>query len=179
MFMRRFICLMFALGCLALAHQPLLNAGSASRESPYEITDVGVSKVITAQSQGAGQHWYRLTVPAGFALDATLFVGASCAASFAPDLWLVGPGLPQVTAPFDTGSGGAVMVTGRWTAYQGHGLSARKGQTLRRTLGAGTYFLVVNRDQAPGWMMLSMGGREEGGGTPDGRAALTRFNRCR
>ncbi|PNY80004.1 hypothetical protein [Deinococcus koreensis] len=176
--MRRLLSLICAASCSALAHQPLFNAGPATREAPYVISQVAVSKVITAQSRGAGQHWYRLTVPDGFVLDATLFVGGSCAASFAPKLWLVGPGLAQESAPFETGSDGAVTVPGRWAAYQGHGLTARKGDTLRRTLNAGSYFLVVDRGDTPGWVMLSLGGREEAGGTAEGRAALGRFNRC-
>lgn len=176
--MRRLLGLTLAAGFSAQAHQPLLNAGPATREAPYVIAGVAVSKVITAQSRGSGQHWYRLTVPDGFVLDATLFVGATCAASFAPTLWLVGPGLPPGAAPFDTAGNGAVTVAGRWTPYQGHGLNARQGEALRRTLRAGTYALVVDRGATPGWVMLSLGGREEGGGSPEGRAALSRFNRC-
>ncbi|CAM3933867.1 hypothetical protein [Deinococcus marmoris] len=62
--------------------------------------------------------------------------------------------------------------------YSGHGVSARKGQTLARTLGAGEYSLVVDNGAADGWYFLSLAGLEKGGGTAAGREGLARFGVC-
>lgn len=48
--------------------------------------------------------------------------------------------------------------------YSGHGVTARKGQTLARTLEGGTYNLVVDHGAADGWYFLSLAGKELVGG---------------
>ncbi|CAM3220944.1 hypothetical protein DESA109040_03480 [Deinococcus saxicola] len=56
--------------------------------------------------------------------------------------------------------------------YSGHGVTARKGPTLARTLEGGTYTLVVDHGAADGWSFLSLGGKELGRGTVEGREGL-------
>ena len=170
--------LLLAVGSLALAHQPLFNPGSPSQASAYPILEPTVSKVITAEAKTGGLDWYALEVAQGFNLDVALFVGAPCPKAFNPRLYLIGPGLTG-KAPFATPEGtGALAVAETWTDYSGHGVVARKGPTLTRTLNAGKYHLVVQHTEAKGWYFLSLGGSEAPGGTAEGRAALVRFNRC-
>ena len=177
--MKSCVAALLLLSSSALAHQPHFNAGSPSRERAWLIEPPDVSRVITAQARGAGLDWYRLTVPAGFRLDAAVFVGGPCDAAFQPKLWLIGRGLPTQNVPAFVPAGwGAVRAGDRFAEYLGHGVVGRKGRTLERSLPAGTYELVVEHSQTPGWYFLSLGGREVGGGTPAGRAALARFNRC-
>ncbi|MFC3834033.1 MULTISPECIES: hypothetical protein [Deinococcus] len=164
----------------ALAHQPQYNSGSGTRAAAYVIAQPRVSKVITAQGRAGTQDWYALTTPAAFPLDATVFVGARCDRAYQPQLWLVGPGLgsPVPRPTFLPDGLGAVRVTGPFTPYSGHGVTARKGPTLARTLGAGTHYLVVDHGASGGWYFVSLGGSEERGGTAEGRTALGRFGAC-
>jgi hypothetical protein len=139
-----------------------------------------VSKVVTSQL-GAGQlGFYVLELSAGFVLDLGLFVGAACPASFQPRMWLVGPGVEgNARPPFPIPEGlGARVYSGGWRDYRGHGLVARKGPQFRKQLSGGTYYVVVEAGNAAGYYMISLNGAEVPGGTPEGRAALVRFNRC-
>ena len=161
----------------SLAHQPLFNPGSPTRAQAYQIQQPNISKVITAEAKG-GRDWYSLEVKAGFKLDVALFVGAPCAKEFKPRLYLVGLGL-EGAAPFELPTGtGALQLENAWGDYSGHGVVARRTPTLLRTLAAGRYDLVVDHGNARGWYFISLGGDEVMGGSVEGRAALSRFNRC-
>jgi hypothetical protein len=161
----------------SLAHQPWFNPGSPTRAQAYPIQQPNISKVITAEAKG-GRDWYSLEVRAGFKLDVALFVGAPCVKEFKPRLYVVGPGL-EGAAPFEIPVGtGALQLENAWGDYSGHGVVARRTPTLIRTLVAGRYDLVVDHGNARGWYFISLGGEESFGGSADGRAALSRFNRC-
>jgi hypothetical protein len=163
---------------LALAHQPLFNAGSPTQEQAYRVSSPEISKVITAESRTGSRNWYSLEVEEGFNLDVGLFVGAPCPKAFAPRLYLVSA-TEKGTAPFSLPSGyGALAGNNTWSDYSGHGVVARKTPTLEKRLKAGKHYLVVEHGQSKGWYFLSLGGLEVAGGTADGRAALGRFNRC-
>jgi hypothetical protein len=163
---------------LALAHQPLFNPGSPSREQAFVVSNPEVSKVITTESRPNSRDWYRLEVREGFVLDVALFVGAPCPKAFAPRLYLLSQGLAG-SAPFPLPSGyGALALDNTWTEYSGHGVTARKSPTLQKRLSAGRHDLVIEHGQSKGWYFVSLGGSEVPGGTPEGRAALARFNRC-
>jgi hypothetical protein len=111
-------------------------------------------------------------------LNVALFVGAPCVKDFKPHLYVVGPGL-EGAAPFEISAGtGALQIENAWGDYSGHGVVARRTPTLIRTLAAGRYDLVVDHGNARGWYFISLGGDEVMGGSIDGRAALSRFNRC-
>jgi hypothetical protein len=160
-----------------LAHQPWFNPGSPTRAQAYQIQQPNISKVITAEAKG-GRDWYSLEVKAGFKLNVALFVGAPCVKDFKPHLYVVGPGL-EGAAPFEISAGtGALQIENAWGDYSGHGVVARRTPTLIRTLAAGRYDLVVDHGNARGWYFISLGGDEVMGGSIDGRAALSRFNRC-
>ncbi|OLV15939.1 hypothetical protein [Deinococcus marmoris] len=168
----------------ALAHRPVFNPGSGSRAAAFAIAEPEVSQVITAQGKRGTRDWYTLKVPAGFALDVAVFVGARCNAGYRPQLWLAGPGLGNGSGgsprpAFLPAGVGAVGVPNTYTPYSGHGVTARKGQTLARTLGGGEYSLVVDNGAADGWYFLSLAGLEKGGGTAAGREGLARFGTCR
>jgi hypothetical protein len=163
---------------LALAHQPLFNSGSPTRETAFVIVNPEVSKVITAESRTNSRNWYTLEVKQDFALDVALFVGAPCPKAFAPRLYLIGRNLKEST-PFAVPDGmGALLVANTWSDYSGHGVVARKSPTLEKRLDAGKYYLVVDHGASKGWYFLSLGGSEVAGGTAEGRSALSRFNRC-
>ena len=163
---------------LALAHQPFFNAGSPTRESAFLISNPEVSKVITAESRTNSRNWYALEVKQDFALDLALFVGAPCPKAFQPRLYLIGRNLKE-TVPFGIPENmGGLLVANTWSDYSGHGVVARKSPTLEKRLDAGQYYLVVDHGQSKGWYFLSLGGLEKSGGTAEGRAALSRFNRC-
>jgi hypothetical protein len=160
-----------------LAHQPWFNPGSPTRGQAYQIQQPQISKVITAEAKG-GRDWYSLEVKAGFKLDVALFVGATCAKDFKPRLYLIGAGL-EGAAPFELPAGsGALQLENTWSDYNDHGVIARRSPTLLRTLTAGRYDLVIDHGKARGWYFISLGGDEVSGGSTDGRAALSRFNRC-
>jgi len=168
------------LASLGFAHQPFWNPGSPTLEQAYRVLEPTVSKVVTSQL-GAGQlGFYVLELSAGFVLDLGLFVGAACPPAFQPRMWLVGPSLQgSQRPPFAIPEGmGAEVSEGGWRDYRGHGLVARKGPEFRRRLPGGTYYVVVEAGNAAGYYMISLGGSEVPGGTPEGRAALGRFNRC-
>ena len=166
-----------SLSSWSLAHQPWFNPGSPTRAQAYPIQQPNVSKVITAEAKG-GRDWYSLEVKAGFKLDVALFVGAPCAKEFKPRLYVVGPGL-EGAAPFELPAGtGALQLENAWGDFSGHGVVARRTPTLIRTLAAGRYDLVVDHGTSRGWYFISLGGDEAFGGSVDGRAALSRFNRC-
>jgi hypothetical protein len=163
---------------LALAHQPLFNPGSPNLEQAYRILAPEVSKVITAESRTGSRNWYTLEVEKDFLLDVGLFVGAPCPQAFQPRLFVVSAG-EKGSAPFALPGGyGALATDNTWSAYSGHGVVARKAPTLEKRLKAGRHYLVVEHGQSKGWYFLSLGGLEIAGGTPEGRAALGRFNRC-
>lgn len=165
------------LSSLALAHQPLFNAGSPTREQAFVIPNLEISKVITSESRSE-RNWYALEVTRNLELDLTLFVGASCPKAFTPRLYLIAPNL-EGTAPFTLPQGmGALAIANTWTDYSGHGVVARKSPSFERRLSAGKYYLVVEHGQSKGWYFLSFGGSEVSGGTTEGRTALARFNRC-
>lgn len=165
---------------LGLTHQPFWNPGSPTLPQAYRVLEPTVSKVITSQL-GAGQlGFYAFELAAGFVLDLGLFVGAACPAAFQPRMWLVGPGVQgNRRPPFTVPEGlGAMVFEGGWRDYRGHGIVARKGPQFQERLQGGTYYVVVEAGQAAGYYMLSLAGTEVPGGTAEGRAALTRFNRC-
>jgi hypothetical protein len=175
--MKKFLAF-FLVASLALAHQPLFNPGSPSREQAFVVSNPEVSKVITTESRPNSRDWYRLEVGEGFVLDVALFVGAPCPKAFAPRLYLLSQGLAG-SAPFALPTGyGAMAVENIWTDYAGHGVTARKSPTLQRRLSAGKHYLVVEHGQSKGWYFVSLGGSEVPGGTSEGRSALARFNRC-
>ncbi|WP_415831109.1 hypothetical protein, partial [Deinococcus frigens] len=158
------------LSCAALAHRPMFNPGSNSRAAAYTVAEPDVSQVITARARKGTQDWYTLKVPAGFALNIAVFVGARCSDAYRPQLWLLGPGLsePGSRPAFLPAGVGAVSVPRTYAPYSGHGVTARKGQTLARTLEGGTYTLVVDHGAADGWYFLYLAGKELGGGTAEG-----------
>ena len=173
------------IACVALAssgtaHQPWFNPGSPSQERAFRVQEPEVSKVITAEARANGQNWYVLDVPEGFQLDVAIFKSAACANDFNPRLWVVGPGLEGPSrAPFKLPDGmGVLEVAQSWSPYSGYGLNARRGPTFERRVKAGRYYYVVDHGAKPGWYFLSLGGSEISGAGPEGRAALTRFNRC-
>ena len=169
--------LLLVLSGWSLAHQPLFNSGSPTRAQAYQIQQPNISKVITAEAKG-GRDWYSLEVKAGFKLNVALFVGAPCAKEFKPRLYVVGSGL-EGSAPFELPAGtGALQLENAWGDYSGHGVVARRTPTLLRTLAAGRYDLVVDHGASRGWYFISLGGDEVMGGNVEGRAALSRFNRC-
>jgi hypothetical protein len=171
------ILIVIGLASSGLAHQPWFNPGSPTRAQAYPIQQPNISKVITAEAKG-GRDWYALEVKAGFKLDVALFVGAPCVKEFKPRLYVVGPGL-EGSAPFELPAGtGALQIDNAWGDYSGHGVVARRTPTLIRSLAAGRYDLVVDHGNARGWYFISLGGDEVMGGSVDGRAALSRFNRC-
>ncbi len=170
------MCLIFS---PALAHQPFWNPGSPSLQQAYRMLEPSVSKVVTGQLASRQLAFLALELTAGFVLDIGLFVGGACPTSFKPRLWLIGPGLPKDQPPFDLPSSlGAKVFENNWREYQGHGLIARKGPEVREKLAGGVYYLVVEAPESGGFYMVSLAGSEESGGTAEGRAALTRFNRC-
>ncbi len=172
--------LIIALSSVGFAHQPFWNPGSPTLQQAYKVLEPTVSKVVTGQI-GAGQlGFYIFELAAGFVLDLGLFVGAACPAAYQPRMWLVGPGVqgsqrPPFTIP---GGMGARVFEGSWRNYRGHGLVARKGPAFLEWLSGGTYYVVIEAGNAAGYYMISLGGSEIPGGTPEGRAALGRFNRC-
>jgi hypothetical protein len=173
---------LLGLSSWVLAHQPWFNPGSPTRAQAYRILQPTVSKVISAEARG-GRDWYSLEVPAGFKLEVALFVGASCAREFKPRLYLVGLGLQgsktDGPTPFELpAETQALALENAWSDYSEHGVVARRTPTLIRTLAAGRYDLVVDHGNAQGWYFISLGGDEVSGGTVEGRAALSRFNRC-
>lgn len=164
----------------ALAHRPLFNPGSGTRAAAYAVAEPEVSQVITAQGRRGTRDWYTLRVAPGFALDVALFVGSRCDAAYRPQLWLLGPGLPNPSprpAFLPAGLGAVTVPTGT-TPYSGHGVRARKGPALTRTLEGGEYSFVVDNGAADGWYFLSLAGLEKGGGTAAGREGLARFGAC-
>lgn len=169
-----------ALTSLGFAHQPFWNPGSPALEQAYKVLEPSVSKVVTGQLSAGQLGFYVLELSAGFVLDLGLFVGAACPPAFQPRMWLVGPGLQgNARPPFPAPEGmGARVFSGGWRDYRGHGLVARQGPELRERLSGGTYSVVVEAGNAAGYYMISLGGSEVPGGTPEGRAALGRFNRC-
>jgi hypothetical protein len=176
------ILMLIGLADWSLAHQPWFNPGSPTRAQAYQIQQPNISKVITAEAKG-GRDWYSLEVKAGFKLDVALFVGAPCVKDFKPRLYLVGPGLEgpgsSSSVPFEMPAGtGALQLENAWGDYSGHGVVARRTPTLLRTLATGRYDLVVDHGNARGWYFISLGGDEVMGGSNEGRAALSRFNRC-
>jgi hypothetical protein len=177
--MKKFFVALLFLG-LALAHQPFFNAGSPTRESAFVIANPEISKVITAESRTGSRNWYTLEVKQNFNLDVALFVGAPCPKAFQPRLYLIGRNLNlKDPVPFEIPENmGGLAVTNTWSDYSGHGVVARKSPTLEKRLDAGKYYLVVDHGQSKGWYFLSLGGSEISGGTAEGRAALSRFNRC-
>lgn len=175
-----FTSLAIALSAVGFAHQPFWNPGSPTLQQAYKILEPTVSKVVTGQL-GAGQlGFYIFELAAGFVLDLGLFVGAACPVAYQPRMWLVAPGVQgNQRPPFAIPEGmGAKVLEGGWRDYRGHGLVARKGPEFRERLSGGTYYVVVEAGNAAGYYMISLGGLEIPGGTPEGRAALGRFNRC-
>jgi len=172
--------LIILLASAGFAHQPFWNPGSPTLEQAYKVLEPGVSKVVTSQLNAGQLGFYVLELSAGFVLDLGLFVGAACPPAFQPRMWLVGPGLQgNARPPFPTPEGMEARVfSGGWRDYRGHGLVARKGPEFRERLSGGTYYVVVEAGNAAGYYMISLGGSEVPGGTPEGRAALGRFNRC-
>lgn len=175
--MKKFLIALVFIGT-ALAHQPFFNAGSPTRETAFVVANPEVSKVITAESRTNSRNWYALEVKQDFVLDVALFVGAPCPKAFQPRLYLIGRNLKD-TVPFAIPQDmGGLAVANTWLDYSGHGVVARKSPTLEKRLDAGKYYLVVDHGQSKGWYFLSLGGSEIAGGTPEGRSALSRFNRC-
>ena len=172
------LALLLGLG-LALAHQPFWNPGSPRLEAAYPIARPTVAQVVIGRLAPGEIHFFRLEVPQGFTLDMALFVSGACPEAFRPRLWLLGPGLRGEVPPFPLPEGyGARAYQGGWREYRGHGLVARKGPEARERLPGGVHYLVVEAGATGGYYLLSLAGEEVPGGSPEGFAAIPRFNRC-
>jgi len=173
------LALLLGLGLPALAHQPFWNPGSPSLEEAYRVARPTVAQVVIGRLASGERHYFLLSAPAGFSLDAALFVGGACPEAFQPRLWLLGPGLRGEAPPFPLPEGyGARVYQGGWRDYRGHGLVARKGPEARERLPGGAHYLVVEAGPTGGYYLLSLAGAEVPGGSPEGFAAIPRFNRC-
>lgn len=168
------------LGAAGWAHQPLWNAGSPSLESAWTIEAPTVSKAVFGALEPGERAWFELDAPGGFTLDARVFAGGACDASFRPRLWRVSPGDGSASAaPFALPEGFvATEAAGAWEPYRGHGLDGWGGPALRAPVETGTHYLVVRAPPTGGVYLLSLGGSERFGGTAEGRAGIGRFNRC-
>lgn len=163
----------------ALAHQPYWNESSPTPEQAFNIENVTVSKALFGNLEAGEVDYFRLEVTDGFNLDSSLFVGGGCSENFSPQLYLLSPekevGEVTFTVPDNYGT---TLAEGDWKPYSGHGLNGREGPSLRETLSAGTYYLVVQGNEESGFYMVSLGGSEAFGGGEGGREAIPRFNAC-
>jgi hypothetical protein len=164
----------------AFAHQPYWNEGSPTPEQAFTIEAVTVSKALFGSLEAGEADYFKLEVAEGFGLDSSLFVGGGCSETFNPQLYLLSPSSETSGVTFALPDGyGAVLGAGEWQAYRGHGLNGREGPSIRERLAAGTYYLVVQSNDASGFYLVSLGGSEAFGGGEGGREALPRFNACR
>lgn len=165
---------------LALAHQPFWNPSSPSPAAAYPVARPEVAQALLGRLGPGEWAFFRLEVPEGFPLRASLFVGGGCPEGFRPVLWLLGQGLGgEAPLALPPGWGGLRREAVAWTPYRGHGLEARRGPRLEARLGEGAYLLGVAAGEEGGYYLLSLDGREVPGGSLEGLAAIPRFNRCR
>jgi hypothetical protein len=163
---------------MALAHQPYWNEGSPTPEEAFIIANVSVSKALFGNLQAGEVDYYKLTVPNGFTVDSSLFVGEGCKESFNPQLYLLAPGQADALA-FEAPDGySALLGEGDWQPFSTHGLVGREGPAIRKTLASSTYYFVVQANDEGGFYLLSLGGSEAFGGGAGGREAIPRFNAC-
>lgn len=73
---------------------------------------------------------------------------------------------------------GAVLGEGNWKPFSTHGLVGREGPQINQLLLSGTYYLVVQANEASGFYLVSLSGSESFGGGAGGREAIPRFNTC-
>ena len=178
--MQKLIFVLFVVfgSCLAFAHQPLWNPGSSTPLTPFVIDEVDVSKAIFGELKDANVAHFVITVPNNFDLDVGIFRGGQCEEAFLPELWVLREGKAGDT-PFESlANFEGVKIEGNWSSYQGHGLVGFKGAEYKEKLKEGTYSIVVHAPQGEGMYLLSLGGLERWGSTPEGLAAIPRFNRC-
>jgi hypothetical protein len=171
-----FLALFFS--SLSFAHQPYWNE-SSTLEQPFTIENVTVSKALFGNLEAGEADYFRLEVADGFTLDSSLFVGGGCSETFNPQLYLLNPKAETSDVTFALPEGyGSMLAKGEWKPYSGHGLNGREGPSLRETLSAGTYYLVVQSNEESGFYLVSLGGSEAFGGGEGGRGAIPRFNAC-
>lgn len=164
---------------LTFAHQPFWNESSPTPEQAFNIENVTVSKAIFGNLEVPEMDYFKLEVADNFSLDLSLFVGGGCSENFNPQLYLLSPKKEVGEVIFTVPDAyGTTLAEGDWKPYRGHGLNGREGPSLRETLSAGTYYLVVQSNEEAGFYLLSLGGSEDFGAGPGGREAIPRFNAC-
>lgn len=167
---------------LVFAHQPYWNESSPTPAEAFVIENVTVSKALFGNLEAGGLDYFRLEVADGFSLDSSLFVGGGCSENFNPQLYLLSPNTETNEVTFALPDGyGTTLAEGDWKPYSGHGLTGREGPSIRETLEAGIYYLVVEATQNSsegGFYLLLLGGSESFGAGPGGREAIPRFNAC-
>ena len=183
--MKNLLFLFLLLGVLAAtighAHQPLWNEASPNFASSYQVEEIKVSKAIFGDLNAGELDVYKLDVPGGYQLNISLFKG-NCK-TFNPKLWLAQEGEQvETNASFkslDLPEGYAIseVEATEWRDYNGHGLKGYKGTGVSEFLN-GTVYLIVEAGEESGVTLLSLAGLEIPGGSPEGRDATGRFNRC-
>jgi hypothetical protein len=162
----------------ALAHQPYWNEGSPTLEEAFNIENATVSKALFGNLEAGEVDYFKLELPDNFIFDSSLFVGEACSKDFQPQLYLLSSKRTG-EAPFAVPEGyGALLGVGDWQPFSTHGLVGREGPHLNQLLVSGTYYLVVQANEANGFYLVSLSGSESFGGSEDGREAIPRFNAC-
>jgi hypothetical protein len=179
---KRFLPFLFNLSSFlcsfALAHQPYWNESSPTPEKAFNIENVTISKAIFGNLQAGEVDYFKLDLPENFIFDSSLFVGEGCGEDFQPQLYLLSPKRTG-EVPFAMPEGyGAMVGEGDWQPFSTHGLVGREGPHINQLLLSGTYYLVVQANEASGFYLVSLSGSESFGGGEGGREAIPRFNAC-
>jgi hypothetical protein len=170
--------MLFLYASLALAHQPYWNESSPTPEQAFVVENVTISKALFGNLAADEVDYFRLELPDNFIFDSSLFVGESCSEGFQPRLYLLSAKRTG-GATFAMPKGyGAVLGTGDWKPFSTHGLVGREGPTINELLLSGTYYLVVQANEASGFYLVSLSGSESFGGGEGGLEAIPRFNAC-
>ena len=179
-----FLCLIVFVSSASYAHQPLWNEASPEFASSYQVEEIKVSKAIFGDLNAGELDIYKLDVPAGYQLNISLFKG-NCK-TFDPKLWLaqeasedeqVEPNASFESLDLPDGYAISAVEATEWRNYNGHGLKGYKGTGISEFIN-GTVYLIVEAGEESGVTLLSLAGREIPGGSPEGRDATRRFNRC-
>jgi hypothetical protein len=169
----------FLYASLALAHQPYWNESSPTLEQAFLIENVTVSKAIFGNLEAGEVDYFRLELPNNFIFDSSLFVGEGCDENFQPQLYLLSPKRAGEAAFAMPEGYGAILAEGEWKPFSTHGLMGREGPRISQPLLSGTYYLVVQANEASGFYLVSLSGSESFGGGEGGREAIPRFNACK